>query len=766
MRKLATGALGFAIAVFTSRYIIPHNILLIAGIISLAVSLVGLFFRGNVRLRFFIIFISAAIGFICSFAYTAVFVAPYWELHEQSVSAEAVVSDYPVAREPRGYRVDVSLKPKDGGKKVGARLYYYSNTDLKPGDFIEFTAKFYRTDITDDGERYDTMTSKGIFLSGSVSGDIVLKGSDDGFRYIPKRITQSIASMIDEIFPHEIAPFLKALLVGRREDLNKNQGMTAALTASGIIHVVAISGMHISFLMGFLSQVIKNRFLFAVYGIPVLILFMAMTGFTPAVTRAGIMQIFLICAPLLRRESDSITSLSAAMLLLIMLNPYACASVGLQMSFAATLGIILFTPGINLAVSDFLRNESPSRKKSRNRIIGKKIPKAITNYISSSLSATIGALILTLPLGAIHFGYISLISPITNLLTIGIVSVTFPAGLIATIAGFVHPGAAGVIAVAVNAAVEYILFVARMFASIPYGVVYSSSAHIMFWLAYVYVMFILATAFKARMRQYIYPVCLSVIMLFTVVLVSVLLPGTAGDDSVTAVDVGQGSCTVVSIEGRSVVVDCGSLSKYNAGEIAHEFLQGRGITSIDILALTHFHDDHVNGVEFLLSRTKVSALVIPDPEGSFLAEDIIELARKQGTDIIYVSEAIKFDIGQTQIFVYPPLGSGDENERGLSFLFMGELTTLITGDMNATIERALLRYADLPELDILIAGHHGSRESTSEELLSALSPKTAIISVGKNSFGHPHPDVLERLERHRVTVYRTDEMGHVTVGSK
>ena len=284
----------------------------------------------------------------------------------------------------------------------------------------------------------------------------------------------------------------------------------------------------------------------------------------------------------------------------------------------------------------------------------------------------------------------------------------------------------------------------------------------MFWLAYVYSIFIALPILKARARQYIYPVCISLILLFTVILISPLSPAT-NNNSVTVLDVGQGMSVVITTDDHTMVVDCGSNSFENAGETAHEFIMNLGRTSIDLLVITHFHDDHVNGIEFLLSRISVSALIIPDPERSFLAEDIIDLARKRGTDIMYVTETLTFTLGETQVFIYPPLGIGDENERGLSVLTVGEITALITGDMNSSTERALLRYATIPKLDLLVVGHHGSRNSTSEELLLATMPDIAVIPVGKNSFGHPTPEVLDRLKQVGAMVYRTDTHGHITI---
>ena len=755
MRKVAIAGFYFAVAVFVSQYFLPFDWLLIFGVTAALLSLFGLLFSGNMRKRVMIALLSVAVGFLWCWVFTAVFVKPYWHLHDESVSISAVVTDYPIARQPRGYRVDVSFK-QSGSPAIGMRLYYYNEAEFKPGDIINISAKIRRTDITSDGDKFDLLSSRGIFLSASVSGSIEITGFESGFRFIPKRIAERIAINIDEIFPDDISHFMQALLMGKRDELYRDTALSASLSASGIIHIVSVSGMHISFLMGFLALVIRNKRLFSFYGIPLLLLFMAMTGFTPAVTRAGIMQIFLIFAPLFRRDRDSITSLSAALLVLLVVNPYSAASVGLHLSFGATLGIIIFTSKINTAISESLRGNKTYKKKPLRMII---------NFITSNLATTIGALILTLPLTAIHFGYVSLMSPLTNLLTIGVVSFAFPVGLLAALSGFISPYIGSIVAFPVTYAARYIIYIAKTFASIPYSVVYSSNAYIMFWLAYVYIIFIALPVMKARARQYIYPVCISLILLFTIILISPLSPAVNAN-SITVLDVGQGMCVVVTTDHHTMVVDCGSNSLNNAGETAHEFIMNLGRTSIDLMVITHFHDDHVNGIEFLLSRISVSSLVIPDPEGSFLAEDIINLARRRGTDIMYVTETLTFMLGDTQVFFYPPLGAGDENERGLSVLTIGDITALITGDMNSSTERALLRYAAIPKLDLLVVGHHGSRNSTSEELLIATTPGIAVIPVGRNSFGHPTPEVLNRLEQVGSIVYRTDEHGHVTVNGR
>ena len=751
MRKLAIAVIGFTAATVISRYMLTYEWLLMFCAAAAVASLSGLLLVGDSRLRIFIFTLSLAAGFAWFWAYTSVFVAPAQRMHGETATVTAVVNSRPSAT-ARGFRADVSIRL---GKRpsVGAR-FYYTDADLKPGDVIEFTARFQSTGGADGGERVDALSSRGDFLTAYLTGDLTVTGETGKLRFLPQRLAGAVAELIGEVFPADVSPFMKALLVGSREELNGDAALAAALSASGISHVVAISGMHVSFLMGFLGVLVKNKRLFSFLGIPLLLLFMAMTGFSPSVTRAGIMQALLICAPVFKRESDGPTSLSAALLILLVANPYSCASAGLQLSFSATFGIMLFTGRIDAAITNSLQETF---------LLANKLFKSAARFITTSLATTFGALVFTTPLTAVLFGHVSLVAPLANLLTLWAVSIAFPVGIVACILGFIYLPLGGVAAFPVSAAVRYITGVARTLAAVPFSSIYTSQSPILLWLVYVYMMFVALPLLKAKARQYLVAVCLTVLSLCAVILLSPRTP-VSGSTSITVLDVGQGQSVVITSGGHTAVVDCGSSSGENAGALAHQFLLDRGVTSVDLLVLTHFHADHVNGVEYLLSRAGVSALVIPDPDGSFLAEDIIEVARKRGTDIIYVTETFRVYLGDEELVLYPPLGGDDENERGLSVLCLGDISALITGDMPSPGERSLLRFAVIPEIDLLVAGHHGSRFSTCDELLDATRPSIAAVSVGRNSYGHPSKETLARLERYFVSVMRTDVMGDITIG--
>ena len=235
----------------------------------------------------------------------------------------------------------------------------------------------------------------------------------------------------------------------------------------------------------------------------------------------------------------------------------------------------------------------------------------------------------------------------------------------------------------------------------------------------------------------------------------------------TAVDVGQGQSVILKSGTEFSLVDCGSGSSWrDAGCDAADQLLTMGCRSLDRVILTHFDDDHINGVEHLLARMDVKTLTVPETDGP--ARDVVlDLAAVYGVAVETVTEETALPFGDAELTIFPPLGTGGSNELGLTVLATaGENDFLVTGDMERATEKKLIETYNLPDIEVLMAGHHGSKGSTSEELLEAVTPETVIISVGSNSYGHPAEDTLRRLARAGCAVYRTDHHGTVYLSFK
>lgn len=754
MRKLATAALSFSAAVFVTRYLIPAPLLVFCSACSAALSFTGLFFKANVRLRIFVICLGLTAGFIWSYAYTAVFFAPAAELNGTTETVSAVVCDEPVVTE-YGSKVLVNVITDDKPAVKTQAYIFNAVPDLTPGNTVRFTAAF-RTADTLYGEKTDTFFSRGIFLLANVKGEPVMTDASEPVTYLPIRLSHALGRMIDDIFPEKSASIMRAFILGDTSGVYRDPALSSSLQTTGTSHIVAVSGMNIAFLMGFLGLFIRRKRLLAAAGIPVIMLFMAVVGFMPPVVRAGIMQIFLLIAPVVKRENDPVTSLSAALMLILLFNPFAASSAGLQLSFAAILGIMLLSEKIYASLDATLR----IRKSCHYALV--RIP---LRMIIGSFSTTIGALVFTIPLTALHFGAVSLITPLTNLFILWAVTLAFCGGIVAVLIGFIYAPAGSILAVAVGLPANYVINTIEAFARLPFASVYTANPAVVIWLVYVYLLLVAVLIRRTKPRQLLYPACLSAVSL-CLVLVMTSVFSYDRRLSVTALDVGQGQSIAVTSGKCTAIIDCGSSSGKDAADIAVKYLQSRGQTGVDLLILTHYHSDHANGVVELLERGRVSAIALPEPsaEDGPISGEILSLAHKKGIPVFHVTENLAVSFGNAVITLYAPIETEGENERGLSVLCSeNDFDVLITGDMNAESERRLMSTVQLPDIELLVAGHHGSKYSTSAELLRSVKPETAVISVGYNSYGHPSQETLERLALDGIMVYRTDQSGNVII---
>lgn len=221
---------------------------------------------------------------------------------------------------------------------------------------------------------------------------------------------------------------------------------------------------------------------------------------------------------------------------------------------------------------------------------------------------------------------------------------------------------------------------------------------------------------------------------------------------------------LLTSQGDTALVDCGSSNNYiNAGSRAIAQLGTMGAHRLKAVVLTHYHADHTSGLELLLERVEVERLYLPSLEDEYGVKDkICAIAAQKGIETVFVEDVESLTLGGATLRVYPPVGKKNQNEAGLTALCSaGSFDVLVTGDMPANTEKKLIADYDLPRVEVLLVGHHGSKYSSCEEFLRAVQPEYAIISVGSNSYGHPTAEAIGRLEDAGAEVYRTDEQGTI-----
>lgn len=763
MRKAALLCGALSLAVFVSFYLLPESVLLsAAGVCALLSVLSLVLLRGKSRTRAHLALLGAAIGLFAFFVQEHFLAEPSDALAGEKRVISVRVTDYPDIYDTSEYLTVRVTDPTLPGVKCRIASYDTENfSALTPGDELSIPVKLLPARER-NGQSVDTYAAQGIFLRATATGAPEVTGRwAFSFLYAPKALCRAIGEVCRNVFPPDVQPFLTALLTGDKTDLYDDGAHYYALADAGLAHVVAVSGMHIAFLMGFLYLLIGRRPRAVAMSLPVLLLFAAMTGFTPSVTRAAVMQLFLLSAPLLDRESDGVTSLLTALALLLLLNPSACASVSLQLSFSSVAGIWLLTERMYRALCWRIDGS----RFGRNRLVRRALFLA-----AGSASSSVGAMALSAPLTAVHFGSVSVVAPVSNILCLWIVSAVYIGGYILVLLGAIFPGAAALGGGILAWGVRYIYAVSGFLSRLPCANVYVRNPLFLGWLALVYALFLAAWLRSRKTGRFraLVPVVLSLALLFAAAGITRL----QWNDTLrlTALDVGQGECIVLTSGEHAAVVDCGgSFVTHDAGKSALQYLGGECRRSIDALILTHLHTDHANGAAQLLSRVRVGTLYLPrETEETSLLAEILSAAERQGTRVEYVTENMTLPLGTSLLTVWPPLlpESEDANENGLILeAAQGDFEAFILGDAPSKAEKALVASSPLPDAEVLFVAHHGSNTSTCKELLEAITPETAVISVGYNTYGHPTQKVLDRLAKYNITVLRTDTDGEITLAA-
>lgn len=749
MRKLMWFTLGFGGACawgayFSNQYAVA--ILSVAGVLAAVLGLLGKnrkYFRPAALIGLGIVI---GIGWFWTFDNFRLS-APR-ALNQVTVPETIRVTDF--SRETDyGYAVDGAI---DLNGQTYDVCVYLDEQDkplsLAPGDVL---AGEFRFKVTTDGDWNDSTyyQGKGTFLIAYQRGELsVTEGTARPVGDLPAMLRGRILALVEEFFPNDTTAFAKALFLGDSSDLSYD--VDTSFKVSGIRHIIAVSGLHVSMMFSlvyFLSG--KRRVLTALLGIPVLALFAAVAGFTPSITRACIMQGLMLLALLFDREYDPPTALSFAALLMLAANPLTVTSVSFQLSVGCMVGIFLFAERIRRWIlSDKCLGEAK----------GKSVKAKLKRWFAGSVSVTLSTMAVTTPLCAWYFGTVSLVGVLTNLLTLWIVTYIFCGIILVCVLGLFWTGAAGAVAWVISWGIRYVLMVAKVLASLPMSAVYTKSVYVVLWLIFCYILLTLYLCMKKK-----HPAVFAGCVVFALC-ISVLLSWSEplwDDYRVTVLDVGQGQCILLQSEGRTYLVDCGGKGAEGTADEAAETLLSQGITKLDGVIVTHFDSDHSAGVANLLSRMDADVVLLPSAQDeSGTAERIVKAAEGR---VYAVDETMELCFSDTSIRIMPSFAGDSDNESGLCVLFQTEnCAILITGDRNGFGERMLLRNEDIPDLDVLIVGHHGSKNATCQELLLATMPETAIISVGENNaYGHPAQETLDRLTEFGCVIYRTDLHGTI-----
>lgn len=662
----------------------------------------------------------------------------------------ATVCDWPQATE-RGARVTVEL---EGYHR--ARAVLYGEAELlaaRPGDTVTGTAQ-WQSAAHFDSDDVTHFNARGVYALLYGREDVRLSAGDgDALRWLPQRAGKAFREKVAAIWDDpRVSGFLTAELTGDKSAMD--DGDYLAMQETGLAHLFAVSGLHCAFLVTLMALLISRRQrLLCAVTIPLLLFYMVMVGMSPSVVRACIMQIFLLIAPLFRRGSDPLTSLAAALLVILLCNPFAAASVSLQLSFSATLGMVLLSPRLYKLLTGWYK--------------GKCRPlRTALCFVAANLSATLSAVVFTAPLTAWYFRIFVLVAPLSSLLAVPAAGWSFMAAFVTVLLGFVWLPLASLLGWISWALVRYILWIANGMMSWRYHAVYFTNPYLVYWLLFLYAAFIGCAATPDGKRKYLLASALSVLTLTAAIWVN-RQDYQYGVLTALTLDVGQGESVILTSGGETALVDCGSSNSYkDPGGLAADTLHSMGVRELSAVVVTHYHADHTNGLYEVLRRIPVQTIYLPDIEDEYgVRERLVSLAEEKGAQVTYVTKETTDSLGDTVLTIYPPVQSGgDLNELGLTALASaGDFDLLITGDMSGSTEKKLVETYALPDIEVLVVSHHGSRYSSNIRFLKSVTPEAAVISVGDNNYGHPSEETLQRLLAVGADIWRTDQQGTIRI---
>ena len=555
-----------------------------------------------------------------------------------------------------------------------------------------------------------------------------------------KNIKIKLRDTYYKLLPEKQAGIVVAMILGDKIGLDKDT--KEAYQASGIAHILAISGLHIGLIFVALYKLIKkiklNNSITVLLTSIILVFYCYLTGSSISTIRAVIMIMVVMLAQIFGRNYDLITSASTTALILLLVNPLYLLDIGFLFSFSSVIGISILTPIINKYI------------KSKNNF-------------TALFSVSIAAYISTLPI-LIYFYYeIPLYSIIINIIVIPLLSLLVPLAIIGGLVGLISITLGKLVIGCVYFVLLLYEKITELNLLLPYHTILLGHKAFFYVVLIIAVVFIIYLVESNKLKITILTSSVAIIMLIT------FLPE---DLMVTFIDVSQGdSIFIKSRDGKTCLIDGGGDVNKNIGlDIVLPFLKYNGVGKINYMFMTHSDSDHVLGLIEIIDKIEVEYLFMPDTNlQDELYKELLTKAENNKVKVVMISNGYNIQSGLLNIECYNPYKNINSNSNNEYSMVLGveykNFKLLLTGDIESKQESMLVQDLD-KEYQFLKVPHHGSKTSSTKEFIKCVNPSTAIISSGRNNkFGHPHQEVVDRYIEYGTIIYNTALDGAITICS-
>lgn len=669
---------------------------------------------------------------ILSFIYIDILENEYNRIENKQIEEKAVIiSDI----QEKEYKYIYEAKFLENNKKVLISIKKSQQIDkINYGDLIYLEGKLEIPKIATNYKGFNyrqylkTQKIQGIVIADNVK---ILKAKyKNNLIY---QIQKKIKAIIKEKLPDETGNLLLAILVGDKKDLSEQ--IQINFKNSNLSHMLAVSGAHVSYIIVGLTYITQNSIMGKrkgrVFCIFFLIIFMAITNFTPSVTRACIMAILTLVSKILYKKADIYTNISISALIILLYNPYSLLDLGFKLSFGGTIGIVIFMR--------FIKKKQEEPK--------------LLNYIKQMALVSICANIIIIPIIMNNFNTVSLTFLVSNILASPILAIIVIVGFSIIIISIISHSLSNILVFWLNPILNLLIKISSFCSKLPFAKILVVTPYI-FNIIFYYTIILYLVNYN-NLKQFIKKktvILLSIILILSNFIFYIL----PQDLKIYFIDVGQGDSTlIVTPSKKTILIDGGGSESFDVGEkVLLPYLLDRRIRKIDYIMISHFDTDHCKGIFTVIENLKVKNIIISkQAEKSENYKKFKEIVANKKINIILVKAGDKIKIDKYIYFkiLFPTekliMQNPLNNNSIVSQLNYKSFKMLFTGDIEEIAEKEILNLQkDKLKSTILKVAHHGSNTSSTQEFINSVKPELALIGVGKNNtFGHPSECVVEKL---------------------
>ena len=641
------------------------------------------------------------------------------------------------------------------------------------GDLLKIRCKLQEPKSQRNPGQFDYknyLSGKDIFLISYInhidSVDVLEQRAGNIFIHtIIEPLKNHFNQSINSFLSPENGSILRALLLGEKQDI-ENETLDQFKNV-GVVHVLAISGLHVGFIIIFVLiflSFFRLNYKTKIYSLLIILfIYIVIINFKAPVIRASIMAGLYLLAKLTERKISLFNIIFFAAFLLLVIDPRDIFNPGFQFSFAAVISIVYGYPKLNELIPLKMKLNKINRE---SRIKG-----FFFKFIWDPLLVSLAAVLGTLPLTIYYYGIMPTYAIFANILVIPLVGLIVFLGIFLVVFALFSSLVAGSLGNLIDLLFDLLKYVISVFYEFPYSYFYSATPSIFMVLLMLILVYILFNI-KSRYHR-LNGIGIILVLLF----ININHSSNSNHLEVTFLDVGQGdACFIKFPNGESMLVDGGDATKdWDQGKnTIVPFLKFNDISRIKYVVASHAHNDHIGGLTEILNTVSVDTLVISSYEFTTKKyKEMIEICEIKNVPIRYVEKGdLLYPDSSCRVYVLHPSdefvkendfsGAECNNSSIVMKIQYGENGILLTGDAEKKAEKEYTEYADFLECEIIKIGHHGSRTSSTQNMLNYVNPMVGVISVAeRNKFRHPSPVTINKLRDNNIKSFLTSTNGAV-----